>query len=272
MEEQQTENKPEPVQTSHAENTSNVHTTPTPHHTRNEPKAQAKAPSQQKTDNFWKISTVVLVVVLAFFAFKGGDITGGTVVDNGVAPTNNGGGAVAPTVDMKGLIGPNDHVKGDANAPVTIVEWSDFECPFCARFYSDTLNQIEEEYIKTGKVKLVYKDFPLSFHPQAQKAAEAAECAGDQGKYWEMHDLLFDNGVQGGVASFKENAKTLGLNTGEFNSCLDSGEKASGVQADMALGGQSGIQGTPGFIINGQLVSGAQPFTVFKQIIDAELS
>lgn len=91
-----------------------------------------------------------------------------------------------------------DYVKGDSNAPVTIIEYSDFECPFCARFYTDSFGQIEKNYIDTGKVKFVYRHFPLSFHPNAQKAAEAVECAGKVGgaeKFWEMHDLLFEKGV-----------------------------------------------------------------------------
>lgn len=173
-------------------------------------------------------------------------------------------------VDMAELI-DDDAVKGDPNAPVTIVEWSDFECPFCARFYSQTLDQIEKNYIDTGKVKLVYRDFPLSFHPNAQKAAEAAECAGDQGKFWEMHDLLFDNGVSGGVASFKSFASQLGLNQATFDNCLDSGTHANEVKDDMAAGSAAGIRGTPGFIINGQLVSGAQPYAAFEQAIEAAL-
>jgi protein-disulfide isomerase len=177
----------------------------------------------------------------------------------------------APSIDMKVLI-DDDAIKGDKNAPVTIVEWGDFECPFCARFYSQTLGQIEEQYIKTGKVKIVYRDFPLGFHSNAQKSAEAAECAGEQGKFWEMHDALYDNGVKGGVDSFKQFAADIGLNTAEFNDCLDSGEMANEVQKDMADGQKVGIRGTPGFIINGQLVSGAQPFENFKQIIDAELA
>ena len=166
----------------------------------------------------------------------------------------------------------DDTVKGDEDAPVTIVEWSDFECPFCERFYQQTLPSIEEEYIKTGKVKLVYRDFPLSFHANSQKAAEAAECAGEQGKYWEMHNLLFGQGVQGGVAGFKQYAKTLNLNSAKFDTCLDSGAMAEEVQKDMADGAAVGIQGTPGFLINGKLISGAQPFSVFKQVIDAELN
>src|SRR3989344_3255746 len=144
-------------------------------------KAEHAAKSQKSGDVFWKVTTVVLIVILAVVAFRG---------NSGAAPT---GGAVLPSlggadpspsapIDMESLL-DDDAVKGDKDAPVTIVEWSDFECPFCARFYEQTLPSIEEEYIKTGKVKLVYRDFPLSFHPQAQKAAEAAECAGEQDKY-----------------------------------------------------------------------------------------
>ncbi len=188
-------------------------------------------------------------------------------------PTPTAGTQPTPTVatDMKTLM-DDDAVKGDPNAPVTIVEFSDYECPFCARFYAQTYGQIQEQYIDTGKVKLVYRDFPLSFHQNAQKAAEAAECAGEQGKYYEMHNMLFEKGVEGGVATFKGYASSLGLDTTAFDTCLDSGAMASEVAADMQAGQAAGIRGTPGFIINGKLVSGAQPFSVFQQVIDAELS
>ncbi|NOX71204.1 MAG: DsbA family protein [Candidatus Micrarchaeota archaeon] len=173
-------------------------------------------------------------------------------------------------VDMKALM-DDDAVKGDPNAPVTIVEWSDFQCPFCGRFFRETLTQIEENYIKTGKVKLVYRDFPLSFHQYAQKAAEAAECAGEQGKFWEMHDKLFSEGVDGGVDTYKRYAQQIGLDAGEFNNCLDAGKMASEIAKDIKDGQANGIRGTPGFIINGKLVSGAQPYANFKAIIDAAL-
>ena len=187
------------------------------------------------------------------------------------APTELAPSVPNAPVDMKKLI-DDDTIKGDKDAPVTIVEFSDFECPFCARFYSQTLNQINEKYIKTGKVKFVYRDFPLGFHPNAQKAAEATECADDQGKFWEMHDKLFELGVKGGVSSFKEFAVDLGLDATKFNDCLDSGKYVSEVKKDMADGSAAGISGTPGFIINGKLISGAQPFSVFEQIIEAELN
>ncbi len=166
----------------------------------------------------------------------------------------------------------DDAFKGDANAPVTIVEFSDFQCPFCARFYTDTLPLIEKEYIETGKVKLVFRDFPLGFHQNAQKASEAAECAKEQGKFWEMHDTIFDNQNAISVDDLKQYAADLGLDTEKFNDCLDTGKYEQEVKKDMEEGQSYGVTGTPAFFINGRLVSGAQPFANFKAIIDEELS
>jgi protein-disulfide isomerase/plastocyanin len=165
----------------------------------------------------------------------------------------------------------DDAVKGDVNAPVTIIEFSDFECPFCGKYVAETYPQIVKDYIETGKVKYVFRDFPLDFHPSAQKAAEAAECAGEQGKYWEMHDVLFENQDALGVDTLKMYAVSLGLDTVEFDNCLDSGAMAEEVLADLADGQAYGVSGTPGFFINGKLLSGAQPFEAFKQEIEAAL-
>jgi protein-disulfide isomerase len=229
------------------------------------------------------ILVLLLLMTIALFGVKGelsefNDNFGTVEIQAGnaqpiaaAAPSAPSPSPSVPNIDMVALM-DDDVVKGDPNAPVTIVEWSDFECPFCARFYEQTLGQITTEYIDTGKVKLVYRDFPLSFHTQAQKAAEAAECAKDQNKFWEMHDKLFESGVSGGVESFKQYAADIGLNTATFNSCLDSGEKAAEIKKDMDDGTAVGIRGTPGFIINGQLVSGAQPFENFKSVIEAELA
>ncbi|MFH0804617.1 MAG: DsbA family protein, partial [Patescibacteria group bacterium] len=123
------------------------------------------------------------------------------------------------------------------------------------------------------KVRLVYKHFPLSFHPNSQKAAEASECASEQGKFWEYHDKLFDNQPSGfSVDKFKQWAKDLNLDTAKFNGCLDSGTYAKKVQADEQEGQQKGVNGTPATFINGQLVSGALPYDTFTQAIDASLS
>ena len=222
-----------------------------------------------KKDTLWKVAVGVLLVVVVFLMFPQGSNIQGEVV----APTvgNPSPSPSAGNIDMDDLM-DDDAIKGDPDAPVTIVEWSDYECPFCARFYSQTLGQIDEQYIKTGKVKLVYRDFPLGFHAQAQKAAEAAECAGEQDKYYEMHDMLFEKGVTGGVSAFKGYASDIGLDTDAFNSCLDSGEMAAEVQADMRDGSAVGVTGTPGFIVNGELISGAQPFSVFQRAIENALN
>ncbi len=217
----------------------------------------------------WKGVTAILTALLVISIFTSG--FGYRSEDAGAAqPAQQRQEAPAKKLDMKDLI-DDDAIKGDKKAPVTIVEWSDYECPFCVRFYKETLGKIDTEYIKTGKVKLIYRDFPLGFHANAQKAAEAAECAGEQGKYYEMHDKLFEEGVDGGVTAFKKYASDIGLDTGKFDECLDSNKMASEVTKDMQDGQAAGVSGTPGFIINGQLVSGAQPFSVFKQIIDEEL-
>mgnify|MGYP001596113076 FL=1 len=165
----------------------------------------------------------------------------------------------------------NDIFKGNPDAPVTIVEFSDFECPFCAAFYQNTLPQIEENYIKTGKVKLVFRDFPLPFHANAQKAAEAAECAGEQGKFWEMHNMIFDNQEAIEIVDLKQNGKSFGLDIATFNDCLDLGKYADEVKKDMNDGAVAGVAGTPTFFINGEKVVGAQPFEVFKEVIEMKL-
>ena len=230
--------------------------------------------------SLWKGISTVLAVLLVISIFTGGfgkgsdgteEVKSAKQAQPAAAAQPNQPAPTQPTVDMELLI-DDDDVKGDKDAPVTIVEWSDFECPFCGRFYSQTLKQIDEEYIQTGKVKFIYRDFPLTSHQNAQKAAEAAECAGEQGKYWDMHDTLFESGVKGGVSSFKGFASDLGLDTDEFDDCLDSGKMAAEAQKDMRDGAASGVTGTPGFIVNGKVVKGAQPFEAFKAIIDAELA
>ncbi|HEY6105701.1 MAG TPA: thioredoxin domain-containing protein [Anaeromyxobacteraceae bacterium] len=159
--------------------------------------------------------------------------------------------------------------KGPSKAPVTVVEFSDFECPYCGRAEA-VVSQVLATY--GDKVRLVYRDYPLPFHPNAPKAAEAAHCAGDQGKYWEMHGKLFANQRGLAVDSLKGYAKELGLDQGKFGACLDSGEKAKLVEAHKKAGDEAGVSGTPAFFVNGVLLSGAQPFEAFKQLVDAELA
>ena len=166
----------------------------------------------------------------------------------------------------------DDPTKGSESAPVTIIEFSEYQCPFCKRFFDQTLPLIEENYIKTGKVKYVFRDFPLSFHEYAPKAAEAAECADEQDKFWEYHDKLFENQNALGIESLKQYAIELNLNTVKFDSCLDSGIMASEVQKDFSDGSEYGVSGTPTLFINGVKVVGAQPYSVFEEIIEQELN
>ncbi len=176
-----------------------------------------------------------------------------------------------PLLDIEALA-DDDPQKGSKNAPVTIVEFSDYECPFCRRFFDQTLPLIDKNYIQDDKVKYVFRDFPLSFHRNAQKAAEGAECADEQGKFWEYHDKLFENQDALSVGDLKLYAKDLGLDTTKFNDCLDSGEMASEVEKDFRDGSRYGVGGTPAFFINGTPLSGAQPYSVFERTIEQELN
>ncbi len=170
----------------------------------------------------------------------------------------------------------DDTPLGSADAPIVIVEFSDFQCPFCRRFWEQTLPQLKKAYVETGKVKFFYRDFPLGFHPNAQPAAEATECADEQGAYWAMHDHIFKNQAEwAGDAlvkvRFRRYAEELRLDAAKFSDCLDSGRYAEEVQKDYQDGILYGVEGTPTFFINGYKVVGAQPFEVFKKLIEAKL-
>lgn len=158
--------------------------------------------------------------------------------------------------------------RGPEGAKVTIVEFSDFECPFCSKA-EETVTQVMEKY--AGKVRLVFRHFPLSFHPHAPKAAEAAACANDQGKFWEMHKQLFANQKGLSIDELKAHATAVGLDKAKFDDCLDTGKMKALVDADTKAGGDVGVTGTPAFFINGKLLSGAQPLSEFEKVIDAEL-
>jgi protein-disulfide isomerase len=171
----------------------------------------------------------------------------------------------APKVEVAAE-GPS---KGPANAPVTIVEFSDFQCPYCSRA-EGVVTQVLDLY--KDKVRLVYRDYPLPFHENAVKAAEAAHCAGDQGKYWEMHGKLFANQAALDPKALKAHARDLKLDGSKFDKCLDSGEKAKLVEASKKAGEEAGVNGTPAFFVNGRMISGAQPLESFKAVIDPELA
>src|SRR3989344_3154008 len=215
--------------------------------------------------------------------------SGGSGSGAGLAPEQgSGSGSGAGTqgsVQMKALLEGAAATFGDPNAPIIMVEYSDYQCPFCRSWFNSAKSQLDSEYIETGKVLFVYKDFPLSFHPMAQPYAEAARCAGEQGKYWEFHDKIFEEQNKFGSGrisnlteqDIKDWASQLGLNTAEFNSCLDSGKYAGAVQANFSEGTQVGVSGTPSFVIGkadgtGQIIVVAQPYGTFKAAIDSLLN
>tara|TARA_B100001971_G_C18162643_1_gene522300 strand:- start:5 stop:727 length:723 start_codon:yes stop_codon:yes gene_type:complete len=239
--------------------------------------------SEEKTitirkDDLWKyLSFFLFAVVLigGVFLFTGNS-DDGSINGNPVAQGQGQGqdeGKASASVD-------DDAVLGDPDAPVTIIEFSDYQCAYCGRHYTQTLPLIKSEYIDTGKVKLVFRDFPLaSLHPMAIPSAEAAECvrdiAGNDEAYFEYHDIIFENQNLLSTDNLKSWAKDLGYN---IDSCLDSGKFRNEVQKDSVDAQSAGFGGTPGFLImksgakEGTPLKGAYPFSAFQQIIEAELA
>lgn len=214
------------------------------------------------------------------FLGLGQNSTLGQIAQEGSAPPPDGSAPQAPQqrenvkVD-KGTL----PALGDQNAKVTIVEFSDFQCPFCRSFFTAAFPELKKEYIDTGKVALYYRHFPLDFHPSANISAQASECANEQGKFWQMHDKMYDEqGKQGtGTIQYtkddlKKWAADLGLNTGSFNECLDSEKYKDKVAKDLTDGTAAGVSGTPTFFVNGTELVGAQPFSAFKAVIDQKLN
>ncbi len=161
-------------------------------------------------------------------------------------------------------------LRGNPKAPVVIVEFSDFQCPYCQRVQA-TLKEVLAKY--DGRVSLAFRDFPLrQIHPQAQIAAEASRCAGAQGKFWEYHDLLYANTSKLDAASLAAHAGSLSLNEKQFDACLAGGKYRAHIEQDLQDGIKAGVSGTPGFLINGIFLSGAQPASAFEKVIEAELA
>lgn len=191
---------------------------------------------------------------------------GPTAVD-----TTNNTDPTAEDYSQKNIPIPADaHIRGNVDAPITIVEYSDVQCPFCQTFHNN-MEQIIAEY--GDDVRWVYKHFPLDqLHPFARQGAQAAECAGEQEMFWEYTDLLYARQNEIAPASFAVFAEDLGLNVGDFNSCLDSGRYAEKVEAEFQEGLAVGVRGTPGTFFNGYPLQGAVPYGTMKSLIDQELS
>ena len=211
-------------------------------------------------NNLWKYSTLILLAAVVIWFAVSYSRTTGSVVNQGASDFS-----FVEDSALYPSIGPD-------NAEVTVIEFFDFQCPFCGRFFTQTLPLIEEQYLKTGKVKFVYRDFPLSsIHPMAQKSAEASECADEQGKYWEYHDKIFAEQSSLSINSLKQWASDIGMDTAKFNDCLDSGKYESEVKSDLNDAMNSGGRGTPYFLVGNVPLSGAQPFSAFQQAIDSQL-
>jgi len=173
----------------------------------------------------------------------------------------------------------DDVLLGELEAPVTLIEYSDFQCPFCGRFYSQTEPLIKENYVKTGKVKFVYRHFAF-LGPESRGAAEAVECAKEQGKFWQYHDEIFNAEIADGRENngnlnrgfFLAAAKKLGLDSSQFVSCLDGNKYSDKVENDYSVAQKIGVQATPTTFVNGQKLEGALPYAQFKAVIERELA
>lgn len=227
------------------------------------------------------VGGVLVLCTLGFFIllsmlFKGNvslaagnDTPGVTAPTPTVVPDDGGGDVVGEVKPVSG----DDHVRGAKNAAVTLVEYSDFECPFCSRFHP-TMQQLLKDF--DGKVKWVYRHYPLSFHPQANPAANAAECASEQGKFWEFADKLIENQAVLSDATYARIATELKLNKGKFDSCYAAKKFQARITADQASGTTAGVTGTPGTIIIGkdgskQMVPGAVPYDQLKAMVEQAL-
>lgn len=187
------------------------------------------------------------------------------------AADNPAPSAPTPTI-MDFVLSDARHFQGNPNAPVTLVEFSDFKCPYCGRFSAETLPRLREQYINTGQVRFVYKHFAI-LGPESNRIAEATECAAEQGQFWEYHDRIF----AGQTSTFNDDTLTglageLELDTAAFGECLVSGRYTNQIQRESQAVSAMGMRGTPSFLINGIFTYGAQPFEAFQQVIEEQLS
>lgn len=245
-------------------------------------------------------SSTILTVLLIIASFFLGSFTSklqlknkqvarvqAAVVQPNQAPSQNAAAQQNPSNPVKVSIA-GDPILGDKNAELTLVEFSDYECPFCKKAFTDLLPDLKKDYINTGKLRLVYKDLPLPFHQNAVKEAEAAQCAKDQGgdvAYFKYHDQIFTKTSGGGTGISLDQlpalAKEINLNVAQFQKCLDDGKFKAEVDKDLAEAQKVGASGTPTWFlgktnssdtIDGTIIVGAQPYTVFKTAIDKALA
>ncbi len=217
-------------------------------------------------------SILIAAIIIAGSLFY----TRGSGYQNNNPGTGTPGNTQAPSGPVNVSVTDNDHILGNKNAKVTIVEFADFRCPFCEKFYQQVEKQLVKDYVNTGKVRFVFKNYAF-LGQQSIWASEAAECANEQGKYWQYHDWLYDNQAPESDLAFYSKANLtkyaakVGLNTTQFSSCLNSDKYSKRVADDLAEGQKDGVTGTPTAFINGQKIVGAQPFATFQTVIDGLL-
>jgi protein-disulfide isomerase len=236
---------------------------------------RVEAPQQSLATPIAIVIGFALVAAAIYFGPQGGKARGGSLF---------GGASPSPSPqDTNGTVpsGPVNVTAGDLpplgspKAPVLVVEWGDYQCPFCGRLFAQVEPQLKKEYVETGKARFAFRDFAF-LGQESVDAAMAARCANEQGKFWEYHDKLFSSqqGENEGAFSrdnLKKFARELKLDTAAFNSCLDSEKYLDAVTADTNAGRDAGVSGTPTTFINGRMVNGAQPYDSFKKIIEEEL-
>jgi protein-disulfide isomerase len=206
---------------------------------------------------------VYIFIPIAFLlGLGGGYLLWGNRQPSAAADTN--------TIRRVDISTDDDPSIGPVNAPVTIIEFSDYQCPYCQVWYKQVYQQLLASY--PNKIRFVYRDLPLPMHPEAIPAAEAADCAGAQGAYWKYHDELFEQRYGLNRAAYEHYAADLGLDAKAFAACLNSQRYQGEVQADASDAARAGISGTPSFVVNGRILVGALPFSDFKAVIDEELA
>jgi len=236
---------------------------------------------EEEMGNFWRNAALILIGLFIGYIIGRFELTTVTVKNDQTAPTGNTVSEVQdtnteePTNQLVASVDDDPSI-GQEEAAITIIDFSDYQCPFCAKFYSEILPQLKTDYIQTGKVKYVFRDFPLNVHPKAQYAHYAAECAKEQNKYWEMHDMLFEKQAEWSeaenlVETFTLYAGEIKLNTTNFNSCMTSEKYREEIAKDKEDGISYGVKGTPTIIINGKLIRGVSNYEQLKQLLEKEL-
>jgi len=226
----------------------------------------ATAEPGERKDHFLGVSILVAAILISGSVIY-------TIGQKGTPRQEQQRAAVKPNITVADLKPTGqDVILGDPKAPVTLIEYGDYQCPFCGKMFQETEKKLREEYIKTNKVQMVYRDFPLdSIHPFARLAAEAANCAKDQGKFWLYHDTLFEKQSQIPSMDFGKIANELGLSEVVFQKCVTEGKYKDKVEQDLQGGIAIGVNSTPTTFVNGQALVGAQPYESFKAVIEKAL-